>query len=321
MRILVTGGAGFIGSNIVEYHLQKGDTVETIDNLSTGSIENIKPFAKNPKFNFIQENILTWDGLEKAVAQADRIYHMAAVLGVFKVIEEPLNMLSVNINGTERLLAAIVKAKATPRIILASSSSVYGNSKKPLLNETDSLIVSPNTHPLWKYAVSKIADEAIAYAYYDMYKLPMTLVRLFNTIGPRQTGLYGMVVPRFVKQAAKGEPITVYGDGKQTRSFCDVRDSVVALDLVAEKNICICEPINVGRDVEISINELAEVVKERSGSQSPIKHIPYKEAYGIDFHDIEQRRPDISKLRELTGFKHRYTLEDTIDDLQKIAIL
>lgn len=316
MRVLVTGGCGFIGSHLVEHHLAKDDDVRVIDNLTTGSLKNIAPFQQNPKFQFIEANILTApQEIEESVRWAERIYHMAAVLGVYRVLAEPISVLTTNISGCEQILRAVANVNPKVRIIIASSSSVYGNSPKPLLTEKDSLIISPNTHPLWGYAVSKIADEALASAYWEAHKLALTPVRIFNTIGPRQTGRYGMVVPRFVQQACLGEPLTVYGDGTQTRSFCDVRDTIAALDIIAEKNISICEPINVGRDVEITINELADLVRMRAKSQSDIKYVPYLDAYGKAFNDIKQRRPDLTKLYSLTHFKHHWTLEKTVDDL------
>ncbi|MBV9576528.1 MAG: GDP-mannose 4,6-dehydratase [Gammaproteobacteria bacterium] len=315
MRILVTGGAGFIGSHIVDFHLTRGDEVKVIDDLSTGSTKNIDQFKDKNNFEFTQGSLLTCPVLEKYATWAERIYHMAAVIGVYRVIAEPINVLNTNITATEHLFKLIANSQAKPRIIIASSSSVYGHSPKPLLNEKDSLIVSPHVQPLWGYAVSKIADEALASAYHQMHQLNITPVRFFNTVGPRQTGLYGMVVPRFVQQACRGEPLTIFGDGTQTRSFCDVRDSIVALDIIAEKNLSIAEPINVGNDSEITINELANIVRKCANSSSSVNYVPYKEAYGKDFHDIKQRRPDISKLRELTGFKHKWTLEETVKDL------
>lgn len=315
MRVLITGGCGFIGSHIAEHHLALGDEVTVLDNLSTGTLDNIKHLKNNSRFKVVVDNLLTWNGLNEAVVWADRIYHMAAVLGVFRVLANPIEMLMTNILGCQKVLEAVAVNKSNARIIIASSSSAYGYSNASLLSEQDGLIIKPNTHPLWGYAVSKITDEAIASAYYQQYKLPITPVRLFNTVGPRQTGRYGMVIPRFVQQAYSNQPITVYGDGKQTRSFCDVRDSVVALDIIATENLSIAEPINVGNDNEISINTLAEMVKQRAHSQSEIIYVPYKEAYGLEFNDIIQRKPDLTKLRTLTGFKHQWTLEHTIDDL------
>lgn len=315
MRILVTGGAGFIGSHITEYHLNKNDQVKVVDDLSTGSMKNITPFTNNPNFEFSKANLLEWSELGDALKWADRVYHMAAVLGVYRVIAEPTNVLNVNMTGTEHVLRTYKDVKAQGRVLVASSSSVYCHSSKALLSEKDDLALNSFTQPLWLYALSKIADEGFASAYHQTYKIPVTSIRFFNTVGPRQTGLYGMVVPRFVQQACDGEPITVFGNGTQTRSFCDVRDSVAALDIIADKNLCIHEPINVGNDVEITINDLAKKVCQRAHSQSPLKHVPYEEAYGKAFIDVQRRRPDLAKFRELTEYKHHFTLDMTIDDL------
>jgi len=317
MHILVTGGSGFIGSHLVAYHLAKGDQVQAIDDLSTGSIKNIAPFLSNPAFQFEQADILTWPHLEKAVQWADRIYHLAAIVGIHRVLSEPLRVMTVNINGCERLLHTISSTKARPKVIIASSSSVYGLSHKPLLNEEDELTINFIAYPILGYALSKITDEALGLAYYRTANLPVTLVRLFNTIGPRQTGRYGMVVPRFIQQALQNEAITIYGDGEQTRSFCDVRDIITALDKLANKPESSGEIINVGHDTPISINRLAELIRSKAKSNSEIKHLSYREAYGEEFTDIKQRRPDLTKLYKLTDFKHQWTLEATIDDLIK----
>lgn len=314
MNILVTGGAGFIGSHIVEYYLTKGDKVTAIDNLTTGRLDNISDFQKNPNFTFIKTDVQDSAEIKKIVASMDLIFHMAAVVGVYRVLAESLELQKTNIIGTYRLIDAIVEVNPKARVLIASTSSVYGNNSE-ILNEDSAFIITPKTHPLWGYAISKIADEALANAYYKTYNLPITSIRFFNTIGPRQTGQYGMVVPRFIKQALKNEPITVYGDGTQTRSFCDVRDSVRALDLIAEKNICLGEAINVGRPEEISINDLAKKVLQLSRSHSVIQHIPYDEAYGMAFCDIPQRRPDITKLKKLTHFEHQWNLDKTILNL------
>jgi UDP-glucose 4-epimerase len=320
MRVLITGGGGFIGSHIAEFHLAKGDEVFVVDDFSTGSINNINNFISNPSFEYEKANIVSWKNADEKIAWADRIYHFAAVLGIFRVMSEPLTLLNTNIIGTERLLDAISKSKHNPRVILASSSSVYGNSPQPLLKEDNNLIIASPSHPLWGYAISKIADEALSIAYYTTEKMRISLIRLFNTIGPRQTGRYGMVVPRFVKQAINNEPLTVFGDGKQTRSFCDVRDSVKMLDLIAEKSEAEGQIYNVGRDVDITINELAELVRKRANSSSEIKYIPYLEAYGKEFTDIKQRKPDLTKLYNLTHFKHAWTLEKTIDNLIELNV-
>jgi len=315
MRILVTGGGGFIGSHIAEYHLAKGDEVLVVDDLSTGSLENIATLQDNHAFHFEKANILNWPNLQKSVEWADRIYHMAAVVGVYRVLKEPINVLATNIHGCEKLLHAISTSDRRPRVILASSSSVYGHSDSHKLSEKDDLLIKSSAHPLWNYALSKIADEALGLSYYRQAEIPVTVIRLFNTVGPRQTGRYGMVIPRFIQQACNNEPITVFGDGTQTRSFCDVRDVITALNLLANLPESRGEIINIGYDEEISINDLAELIREKANSHSKIQHIPYKKAYGEELTDIKQRRPDLTKLIRLIGFKHEWPLEKTIEDL------
>ena len=315
MRILITGGCGFIGSHLVEYHLAKGDEVHAVDNLSTGTLQNIAPFKNSAAFRFDQADILTWPDLDKAIKSADRIYHCAAVVGIFRVISDPINVISSNIIACRRLFQTIADSTSRPIVIIASSSSVYGDSPENPLNESDNLIVKPPTHPLATYAISKISDEAIALAYYRSANIPTIMPRLFNTIGPRQTGRYGMVVPRFVSQACHKEPFTVFGDGTQTRSFCDVRDVVTALDLLAQQPEAIGKIVNVGNDREISINDLANLVCECTGYPNESRYIPYEEAYGMEFTDITQRRPDLSKLMGLITFKYKWTLAATINDL------
>lgn len=316
MHILVTGGAGFIGSNIAEYHLQRGDKVHVVDNLSTGSEANVAAFRDNPNFRFDQADIVTWEGLDRAVAWADRIYHMAAVVGVYRVLSEPVGTMATNIAGTERLLRSVNRDSWSPQVILASSSEVYGPHSEAQLSEDASLIIQSGAPLRWNYAISKLADEGFGLAYAREHNIPVIIARFFNTVGPRQTGRYGMVVPRFVQRAVANEPITVFGDGEQSRSFCDVRDTVVALDRLASMpDLPGGEIVNVGSDREITINELARLVIECAGSRSTIEHIPYKEAYGAEFEDIRHRRPSLEKLRRLTGFEHAWTLEKTLTDL------
>jgi UDP-glucose 4-epimerase len=315
MRVLITGGSGFIGSHIVEYHLAKDDEVYVVDDLSTGSLENISPFRKNPHFTFEQADILDWPNIEKVVHWAERIYHMAAVVGVFRVLSTPIEVIDTNITGYLRLLKTASTSPSAPRIIVASSSSVYGHSPKKKLTEEDALIVASPTHLLGNYAISKISDEALSLAYFQEKNTAITSVRLFNTIGPHQTGRYGMVVPRFIQQACNNEPITVFGDGTQTRSFCDVRDVVIGLAMLAENKNTIGEIINVGNDKEISINELATIVCKQADSQSDIHYKSYQEAYGKNFVDIKNRRPDLTKFLHYTSYKHQWSLEDTIVDL------
>lgn len=315
MRIFITGGCGFIGSHLAEYHLAKGDEVHIIDNLSTGRLENIAAIQDHPHFRFDQADLLTWNNLDEAIKWADRIYHFAAVVGIFKVINEPIHIVSNNIIGCQHLLDAVSKSSSRPIVLIASSSSVYGNSSKHLLNEKDDLIIKAHNYPLSTYVISKLSDETIGLAYYRDAHIPIILPRLFNVIGPNQTGMYGMVVPRFVKQACKNESLTIYGEGTQTRSFCDVRDVVVMLDLLAQNPKAIGEIINVGNDHEISINDLAIQVCQLAKKPLKKQYIPYKEAYGVDFTDITQRRPDLSKFFKLTNFTHQWTLEQTIMDL------
>lgn len=314
-RIFITGGCGFIGSHLASFHLLKGDEVLVVDDLSSGSLNNLASFQDNYRLHIENENILTWSGLKNAVKWANRIYHMAAIVGIFKVIAEPVEVVKTNIGGCERLLHAVIESGARPRIVLASSSSVYGASKTSVLNEDDDLIIKIQGYSLSTYAISKLSQEAIAFAYYRAHQLPITLVRLFNVIGQRQTGRYGMVVPRFIQQACKNEPLTIFGDGSQTRSFCDVRDAIVAMDLLTDHVQTIGEIINVGNDHEISINELATLVKSQTNSQSLFEYIPYEKAYGPGFKDTAQRRPDIGKLFRLTGFKPQWHLENTITEL------
>ena len=318
MNILVTGGCGFIGSHIVEFYLSKGHQVHVIDDLSTGRLKNIESFQHLPNFKFDKADILKWRGLAHAVEKADVIYHMAAIIGMFKVISEPINVITSNIKGSERLLECIVSSHAKPRrVLIASSSSVYSKSKSKILRENDQLVYNSfqEMDILQNYAISKLVDEALGLAYFRALNIPVTIVRLFNTIGPRQRGRYGMVVPRFIKQACEGSPITVFGDGTQTRSFCDVRDVVQAFDQLVHQERAIGEIINVGFNREITINYLAKLIHKRAHSSSEIKHVPYENVYAQPLEPIKQRRPDLTKLFELTGFEHAWTLEKTIDDL------
>ena len=315
MHILITGGAGFIGSHLVDLHLKRGDKVHVVDDLSTGSYANVAMHENDPSFRFDEADILTWDKLERVVGWADRIYHLAAVVGVYRVIAEPTKVLATNIAGCERLLRAAREGGWQPQVVVASSSEVYGHNDEEILREDQDLSVSTRAGTRWGYSVSKIADEALCLSYAQRFGIPAVISRFFNTVGPRQVGRYGMVVPRFVAQAVRNEPITVFGGGTQTRSFCDVRDTVVALDSLATHAGRNTLTANVGNDREISILELAELVIAMAGSRSVIEHVPLREAYGEEFEDIRRRRPSLSRLRSLTGFEHQYPLERTIDDL------
>lgn len=315
MHVLITGGAGFIGSNLVEYHLAKGDKVHVIDDLSTGSLENIAPFRDNPNFQFDKADVANCAYLTRAVDWSDRIYHLAATIGMFRVLSEPVNVLTNNIMCCEAVFSAAARKKIPPRIVFSSSSSVYGQSQDVAAKEDSNLVLPVIHNLLYNYAVSKITGEALAMAYYNTFNVPIIITRIFNTIGPRQTGKYGMVVPRLVGQACRNEVMTVFGDGTQCRSFCDVRDTISAFDLLANNDASLGQIVNIGNNYETSINDLALMVKQQAHSESTIQHIPYLEAYGKDVTDIKKRKPDLSKLVHLTNFKHQWTLEHTIADL------
>jgi UDP-glucose 4-epimerase len=315
LHILITGGAGFIGSHLVDLHLARGDQVHVVDDLSTGIRSNLAAHEDKPNFRFDEADVLLWDQLERVVGWADRIYHLAAVVGVYRVIAEPTKVLATNIAGCERLLRAARDGGWKPQVVLASSSEVYGHNDEHVLHEDQDLTVSTRAGTRWGYSVSKIADEALGLSYAQRFGIPAVISRFFNTVGPRQIGRYGMVVPRFVSQAVRDQPITVFGGGMQTRSFCDVRDTVVALDALATSTGLDTVTCNVGNDREISIRDLASMVIDRAGSASSIQDVPLREAYGEDFEDIRRRRPNLGRLRQMTGFQHRFTLEQTIDDL------
>jgi UDP-glucose 4-epimerase len=319
MKILITGGAGFIGSHVVEHHLNRGDNVVAVDDLSTGSRANIKGFEGDARFRFVEADLLDWQEMESAVDAADRIYHLAAIVGMFRVLREPVRVMQVNICATERLLETVSSTKNRPQVVIASSSSVYGRARSRNLREEDELVYLPREGGLTGYAVSKLTNEIQAMAHHKEHGLQVTIPRLFNAVGPRQTGNYGFVLPRFIKQALSGEPLTVFGDGKQTRSFCDVRDTVAALDLLAGNPGAAGQPVNVGNERETRILDLARLVIERTGRRSPIVFIPYEEAYGANFDQVTQRHPVEDRLRALIGFHPQWTLEQTIDDLIRRA--
>ncbi|OGV26004.1 MAG: nucleoside-diphosphate sugar epimerase [Legionellales bacterium RIFCSPHIGHO2_12_FULL_37_14] len=317
MHVLITGGAGFIGSHLAEYHLKHHDKVYVVDNLETGLQSNLDFLSQNSNFEYEIANILTWPKLYEAVMWADRVYHMAAVVGVYKVLENPIAVLATNIAGCERVLRAVKDSKWATRLLIASSSEVYGTSARQPLIESDNLIFKSAAHSRWSYSISKLANESFGLAYAEEVTSKIFIARLFNIIGPRQTGEYGMVLPRFVNQAVNNKPITVYGSGKQTRSFCDVRDLVVMLDKLVSEDKAAGKIINVGKDAEISIEDLALSVKKLAKSSSIITHLSYKEAYGTLFEETKRRKPCLKKLSNLISYKYKWNLEDTILDLIK----
>lgn len=305
-RVLITGGAGFIGSHLAEELLRRGNEVHLIDDLSTGSIENIDHLRGDPNLHYAIDTIANESVLAELVDRCDTIYHMAAAVGVKLVVEEPVRTIETNIYGTEAVLRHA--AKKGRRVVLASTSEVYGKSARVPFREDDAMVLGPSTTRRWGYACSKAIDEFLALAYFHEHGLPVTVLRFFNTVGPRQVGTYGMVVPRFVRAALRGEPLGIHGDGLQTRCFSFVGDVVGAAIKVAAGSYTVGEVYNVGTDEEISIAELAERVVAVCGSASPIVHVPCEEAYGEGFEDMRRRVPDLSKIRQAIGWKPEYDL-------------
>lgn len=308
--ILITGGAGFIGSHLAEKLLRRGEEVFVIDNLSTGTLENIKHLKDNKNFHFVKGTILDSKKIDKLVKKAGLIYHLAAAVGVKTIMDKPLESFLVNIKGTEIILEAAVKYKVP--VLIASTSEIYGKNIKIPFSEDSDRIYGSAYHSRWGYGMSKGADEFLALAFYRERGLPAVIVRLFNVIGPRQTGVYGMVVPRFIQQALSEKPITVYGDGCQTRCFGYVGDVVDALIKLAENPKAAGHIFNVGSDQEISIKALAQKIIKITGSKSKISLIPYAKVYGENFDDMERRKPDLSKIEEFIGHQPKLTLEESI---------
>jgi nucleoside-diphosphate-sugar epimerase len=313
MKFLVTGGAGFIGSHLTEELLNRGDEVCVIDDLSTGSMDNVKHLEARPGFRRVVGTVLNWPLMKELVREADVVFHLAAAVGVRLIVESPVRTIETNIRGTEIVLSLAVEEQKT--VVIFSTSEVYGKSSRAGFCETDDLILGPTSKGRWSYAASKIIDEFLALAYFKEKGLPVIIIRLFNTVGPRQTGRYGMVVPNFVRQALNREPITVYGDGKQTRSFTHVKDAVWAILKLVEHPGAVGEIFNIGGLDEITIEGLARTVKELLQSPSTIMYIPYEEAYEQEFEDMRKRAPNISKIERMIGYKPRYRLGDIIADV------
>lgn len=315
MHILITGGAGFLGSHLVNHHIKNNDIVHVVDDLSTGKEANLDAFKNDPNFYFTKADLITWSGLEKAVYWADRIYHMAAIVGVFRLIREPARVLTINIAATERLIRAIRVANWKPRLILASTSEVYGNVVQQPLKEDSNLIVDGKGRNRTNYVISKMAAEALCLTDFEQNQLPVTILRIFNMIGPRQSGHYGMVVPRFIDAAIHNEPLIVFGSGEQKRTFCDVRDFVSFVDKIASNPQTIGQIINVGHDQEISIISLAELILKLTKSKSKILYKSYEEAYGESYDEIMQRRPDLTQLSQFVPLTYQWSLKKTLNDL------
>jgi len=315
MKILITGGAGFIGSHLADCLLRKGEEVFVVDNLSTGSLENIEHLQWNPQLHFELDTIFHKKVVDRLISRCDQIYHLAAAVGVKLIMERPVESLETNVKGTEIVLK--LAHKYSKKVLIASTSEVYGkagSSIQSLTEGTDRLMGS-TTKRRWAYACSKAFDEFLALAYYEEKGLPIVIVRLFNTAGPRQTDQYGMVVPNFVQRALADEPIIVHGDGSQTRSFTYVEDVVNALVKLMAESKAEGQIFNIGSEKEVSIKELALLVKEIVGSESEIEYVPYKQIYGLGFEDMDRRCPDITKIREVIDFQPSTSLREIIQSV------
>jgi UDP-glucose 4-epimerase len=311
MRALITGGAGFIGSHLAEALIARGDDVFILDDLSTGSVENIRHLKASEKFHYAFDSLQNRHLLAEMVDESDVVFHLAAAVGVRLIVESPVRTIETNVNGTQLVLDAANKKKKL--VLVASTSEVYGKSKEVPFREDSDLVLGPTTKGRWSYAASKALDEFLALSYWKEKQLPIVVVRFFNTVGPRQTGRYGMVLPNFVSQALENAPITIFGTGDQSRCFCDVQDSVQSIMRLVDSGKAVGEVVNVGTDEEVTIEGLAEVVKQRTRSSSPITHTPYDEAYEPGFEDMLRRVPSLEKLQRITGFRPRTPLNAIVD--------
>lgn len=309
-KVLVTGGAGFIGSHLSELLVHQGHHVVAIDDLSTGSLDNIQHLLPLPNFQFVRETILNAQVLDRLCSESDVIVHLAAAVGVKLIVEDPVYTINTNIMGTESVLTTANRYGC--KVLIASTSEVYGKGIKVPFSEEDDCLIGPTTHSRWAYATSKAVDEFLGLAYHRQYGLPVVIMRFFNTIGPRQTGRYGMVVPRFVRQALKGEALQVYGDGEQTRCFADVSDIVLAISTLASHPKAVGEVFNIGSTEEISIRTLAERIIQLTGSHSEVQYVPYAQAYAPGFEDMQRRVPSIEKISKWIGYQPKYRLDETL---------
>lgn len=320
-HVLITGGAGFIGSHLALKHLKKGDHVWVVDNLQTGREENIELLKSNPSFHFSKADLRTWDQLEEAVKWATHIYHMIADVGQKYVLAHPIDTISNNIESFERVLKMMCTVGSRAKVLLSSTSEIYGHSHLASDGKIDekAIVSFPSGEFLQQtYPMSKLVNEIMGLSYVHEKSVNCVIARIFNTIGLNQTATYGMVFPNFIQEALTGKPITVYGDGQQSRSFCNVHDTVEGLSLIIDHPECVGQIVNVGNDKECTILRLAELIKEVTNSSSEIVFIPYKEAYGVDFVDIRRRCPDLSKIKSLTNYQPRWTLEETIREVAEV---
>lgn len=313
MRVLITGGAGFIGSHLAERCLDRGDEVYIIDDLSTGAIENIQHIKTHSRLSYFLDSMTNQQLTAELIDLCDIIYHLAAAVGVRLIVESPVKTIETNIRCTETVLA--LAAKKRKRVLITSTSEVYGKRNQVPFREDDDLVMGPTSKGRWSYACSKAIDEFLALAYWKEKRVPTVIARLFNTVGPRQTGRYGMVIPSFVAQALNGQDITVFGDGSQTRCFTHVSDAVGALTALAEHPQAVGEVYNIGSDREITILELAERVKQLTGSGSRIVRVPYDKAYEEGFEDMMRRLPDLSKIRALIGYAPKLSLDEILESV------
>jgi len=318
MKALVTGGCGFIGSYLCEELLNEGHSVTVVDDLSSGSLQNVSAIRDHPEFSLFIDSVLNQPLMDELVNKADTIFHLAAAVGVKMLIEEPLHSIEINVRGTENIL----KAASTfhKKVILTSTSEVYGKNENVPFSEGDDSVFGSTKISRWSYGCTKALDEFLLFAYRKKKNLPSVIVRLFNTIGPRQTGRYGMVVPRFISQALSGKPITVYGDGSQSRSFTYISDVIDALTSLSRTESAVGEVFNVGSGEEITMKELALIVKRLTKSSSEIVYIPYKDVYKEGFEDMKRRIPDISKIKSMIGYQPKISLEEGLKKIIKEGV-
>ncbi len=311
MRSLVTGGAGFIGSHLCEELVNRGEEVIVLDNLSTGSIANIEHLKERKGFRLVVDSVLNRDVLEELIQKVDRVFHLAAAVGVKLIMERPVDTIETNVLGTEHVLS--LANKYHKKVLIASTSEVYGKHRDHTLSEMNNMVLGPTKKRRWAYACTKALDEFLSFAYHEEKKLPVVVVRFFNTIGPRQTGQYGMVVPKFIKSALLNNPITVFGDGMQSRSFTYVKDAVRAVLMLMDKPEAEGDVFNIGDGREITILELAKKIKKMTNSSSDIVFVAYDDAYGKGFEDMERRAPDISKIRKFIGYEPSINLDQALE--------